>query len=86
MSCAFGSIVIKFFANGPQEPPKILCKNNFLLCHPLCNFLAYALFKIPPLAEISSWTWRRDLAITEVTWAPVLVQILFRIEWHGLMK
>ena len=40
---------------------------NFLIVSTLVHFLVYALIKIPPLAEIPSWTGRRGLPIASKT-------------------
>ena len=38
---------------------------NFLIVSPFVYFLVYALIKIPSLAEIPSWTGRRELPIIQ---------------------
>ena len=40
---------------------------NFLIVSPFVYFLVYALIKIPPLAEIPSWSGRRELPILILT-------------------
>ena len=44
------------------SPPRYHAK-NFLIVSPFVYFLVYALIKIPPLAEIPSWSGRRELPI-----------------------